>query len=260
MRVVSVIAAALVAALLHGCASLPDEAPEEVPLPYVRNFSANAPGDGVPEGWQPWGLSRFKKATEYKLVAYGGKTVVKASASASASGLVHPLSLDPAEYPLLQWRWKVDALIAKADNTRKHAEDAPVRLVVSFDGDLDKLDFGDRLFFDQIKAFTGQELPYATLMYIWENRVPKGTVIPNLHTSRIKMVVAQSGRDRVGTWSEETRNVYEDYRRAFGERPGRITAIGIMTDTDNTGENTHAYYGDIAFKRIPRPRHVFTSD
>ena len=51
-----------------------------------------------------------------------------------------------------------------------------------------------------------------------------------------------------------TRNVYEDYQRAFGEGPGLITAIGIMTDTDNTGENVHGYYGDIVFRRIPPPR------
>jgi hypothetical protein len=46
--------------------------------------------------------------------------------------------------------------------------------------------------------------------------------------------------------------------RAFGERPGRITAIGIMTDTDNTGENVHAYYGDIVFRQAilrPQPPH-----
>jgi len=127
-----------------------------------------------------------------------------------------------------------------------------VRLVISFEGDLDRLAFDDRIFFDQIKALTGQQLPYATLMYIWENRLPIGTVIPNLHTSRIKMVVAQSGRGRVGRWREETRNVYEDFKRAFGEAPGRIVAIGIMTDTDNTGENVHAFYGDIVFKKVPR--------
>lgn len=250
----------LISVLLEGCATLTSEPPEQVALPYVTNFSYSQPEDGMPNGWQPWTLSRFKKATEYKLVKEDGQTVIRARASSSASGLVHPLDLNPAQYPLLQWRWKVDQLIEQADNTRKSTEDSPVRLVISFEGDLEKLDFGDRMFFDQIKAFTGQDLPYATLMYIWENRVPKGTVIPNLHTSRIKMVVAESGRDKLGKWWEESRNVYEDFRRAFGERPGRITAIGIMTDTDNTGENAYAYYGDIVFKRIPRPRYVFSSD
>lgn len=256
-------AAAMATAWLAGCASVPDEerpAAEAVILPYVKSFSANAPGAGSPEGWRPWVLSRFKKPTKYRLVDNDGTTVVEASASASASGLVHPLRLDPRQYPLLEWRWKVADLIAAADNTRKHTEDSPVRVVISFDGDPGRLPFEERLFFDNIRLLTGQQLPYATLMYIWENRAPRGTVIPNLHTSRIRMIVAESGRDKVGTWQEVTRNVYEDFRRAFGEEPGMITAVGIMTDTDNTGENVHAYYGDIAFRRIAPPRTVFASD
>mgnify|MGYP001618307722 FL=1 len=131
---------------------------------------------------------------------------------------------------------------------------------MSFEGDLETFSLDDRIFYDNIRLVTGQDLPYATLMYIWENRVPKGTVIPNLHTSRIKMVVAESGRDKLGKWWEQSHNVYEDFKRAFGEPPGRIIAIGIMTDTDNTGDNVHAYYGDIVFKRVAPPRTVFSSD
>jgi hypothetical protein len=247
-------------ALLGGCATPQFAAPEEVVLPYVRNFSGNTAGDGLPDGWRPWGVTRFKRPTEYRLVRDDGRTVVRASATSSASGLVHPLDLDPESYQLLHWHWKVDQLISKADNTQKNAEDSPVRVVVSFAGDMEKLDFSDRMFFDQVKAFTGQQLPYATLMYIWENRADKGTVIANRHTTRIKMIVAESGREKLGTWQEETRNIHDDFKRAFGEEPGRIIAIGIMTDTDNTGENVHAYYGDITFKRIARERTVFGSD
>ncbi len=255
------IAAALGLLLIAGCASVPVERPQEtLALPYVKSFSGSPPGDNLPGGWRLWTLSRFKKPTQYQLVNDTGRIVVKASAHSSASGLVHPLSLDPRVYPLLQWRWKTTALIAAADNTRKHTEDSPVRVVVSFDGDIGRLPLDERMFFDNIRLMTGQALPYAMLMYIWENRAPKDSVIPNRHTSRIRMIVAESGRDRVGRWQEVTRNVYEDYKRVFGEEPGRITAIGIMTDTDNTGENVHAYYGDILFRRIAPPRFTFASD
>jgi len=250
------IAAALAAALFGGCASVPDV----VTLPYVSHFSDSPPGGELPLGWEAWTLSRFKKPTQYQLVMQDGRTVVKASAHASASGLVHRLAVDPGKFPLLHWRWQVTDLIATADNTRKQTEDSPVRVVVSFDGNLDKLPLEDRIFFDNIRVLTGQQLPYATLMYIWENRAPRDTVIPNLHTSRVKMIVAESGRDKVGIWQDVTRNVYEDFKRAFGEDPGAITAIGIMTDTDNTGGNVHAYYGDIQFRRVPPPRLFFATD
>jgi Protein of unknown function (DUF3047) len=246
--------------LASGCATVPESLSSTVILPYVSNFSENKPGEDVPRGWENWTLSKFKKPTQYRLVSETGRTVVKASADASASGLVHNLRLDRRTYPLLTWRWKVDELIAKADNTKKHAEDSPVRVVVSFQGNMDKLSFDDRIFFDNIRALTGQELPYATLMYIWENRVPKGTVIPNPHTSRIKMIVAESGREKLGLWQDVTRNIYEDFKHAFGEDPGQVSAIGIMTDTDNTGENVHAYYGDIVFRRVAPPRMMFATD
>jgi hypothetical protein len=246
---------AICAALaLAGCAVTP-EPPDEVRLPAVARFSTEKPGDGLPPGWREWKLSGLKRPTEYRLVDYQGRTVVLARSRASASGLVLPVSIDLAQYPYLHWHWKVPALIPSADNTQRHLEDSPVRIVITFDGDKSKLPLEERLFADQFRMFTKQEFPYAILMYIWENRAPVGRVIDNLHTSRIKMIVADSGAENLGKWRAETRNVYEDYRRAFGEDPPRIRSIGIMTDSDNTGADAEAYYGDISFlrERTPAP-------
>jgi hypothetical protein len=41
--------------------------------------------------------------------------------------------------------------------------------------------------------------------------------------------------------------VLADYRRIFGEEPGAVDAVAIMTDTDNTGASATAWYGDIRF-------------
>jgi hypothetical protein len=62
------------------------------------------------------------------------------------------------------------------------------------------------------------------------------------------MIVVESGETRLNQWVIEERNVYEDYKRAFGEEPPMISGVAIMTDTDNTGESAIAYYGDIFFK------------
>jgi hypothetical protein len=238
---------------LAGCATTSD-GPPETPLSYVKIFSSNAPSDeALPDGWHRWTLSKFKKPTHYELVSDNGRTVIKAHANASASGLIHRLNIDPREFPMLSWQWKTTALIKTADNRTKHREDSPVRVAITFAGNMDKLSFNDRIFFDNIRALTGQPLPYATLIYIWENRVASDTVLPNLHTTRIKMIVAESGREKIGLWQDKTRNVYDDYRRAFGEAPGTITSVAVMTDTDNTGEDVHAYYGDIVFKRGAQP-------
>lgn len=217
----------------------------------VSRFSDNPPGEGLPQGWEPWILSGFKKPTEYRLVREGKRTVMRARARSSASGLIYGVRVDLQKHPYLTWRWKVPALIETADNTKKQKEDSPVRLVLAFKGDKNKLSFDDRLFAQQFRMFTRREMPYATLMYIWENRMPEGSVIPNTHTERIKMVVAETGAKGLGQWHTETRNVYEDYKRAFGEEPQEVEWVAIMTDTDNTQSATDAYYGDIAFLSEP---------
>ncbi len=250
----------LAAAVLGGCAGVTEraEAPSrpQAPARSIAAFSLAQPGAEFPGAWRPWQLSRLKKLTSYRLVDYNGTVVVKAMSAASASGLAHPLDIDARELPVLQWRWKVPQLIEGANNARRNAEDAPVRVVLSFEGDIDSLPLEERMFFDRIRAFTGYDLPYATLMYIWENQARPGTIIPNPHSGRIQMIVAESGSARTGTWKLESQNVYEDYKRAFGAEPGRIKAIAIMTDTDNTGASVEAYYGDIAFMSEADARRV----
>jgi head-tail adaptor len=63
------------------------------------------------------------------------------------------------------------------------------------------------------------------------------------------MIAIESGPERIGQWISERRDVRADYRLAFGEEPGRVDAVAIMTDTDNTGATATAWYGDIWFTK-----------
>ena len=89
------------------------------------------------------------------------------------------------------------------------------------------------------------------LNYIWGNKVPQGEILPNPYTARAMMVAVESGKDNVGSWIFEERNVLQDYRNAFGDAPPPISGVAIMTDTDNTGDTVVAYYGDIEFGSQP---------
>jgi hypothetical protein len=90
-------------------------------------------------------------------------------------------------------------------------------------------------------------------MYIWGRKTPVDTVITNARSNRVKMIVAATGREGVGEWHAFSRDIVADYERAFGEKPGRLIGVGVLTDTDNTGETVEAWYGDIDLQRRAMP-------
>ena len=205
----------------------------------------------LPEGWQPWIVLPSKPRTEYRLVESDAGVVLQADAERAASGQYRRIRIDPRRHPILEWRWRVPQLIDGADPRHAGSEDSPARLIVSFHGDEAKLGTEERVKLRLAKALSGQRLPYATLMYIWAKDVPAGTVVHNPHTGRIRMLVVESGESSVGRWRQVRRNVVEDYRRAFGEDPWDIVAIGVMTDSDNTAGRARGYYGDITMRTHP---------
>ncbi len=239
--------AILLLLLLGACANQPT-APEQYSLGpggSVSPFSQGLLGDQLPTGWQPWIISRFNRNTSYRIVEDGGSRVLEADADSSASGVLQELAVKTAQYPTLSWRWRVSQLAPGADLTQRGSDDSPARVIVSFDGDRKKLDFEDRAMADLVKLFSGREMPYATLMYVWDSKLPVGTVLENAHSRRAMMIVVESGEQRVGQWLSFSRNIVEDYRRAYGESPGPIISVGVMTDSNTTHSKVTAYYGDI---------------
>ncbi len=254
----AVVAIALAAgALLGGCASN-DPGASRGTLSRaasghaVTAFSLHPPDVGIPEHWKRVDFGAFKKPTDYQLVNLAGRTCVRASADASASMLVHAAGFQAGSFPILRWSWNVPALIESADNTQRQREDSPARIVIAFEGDSSRLPALERMNARQFQMLTGTPMPYATLMYIRGNQAAPGSIITSTHTDRIKMIVAESGSEGLGEWRNFSRNLVEDYRRAFGEAPGRVAWIGLMTDTDNTRETAHAYYGDVSLAALSR--------
>lgn len=186
----------------------------------VGRFSA-----GDLSGWEEQTL-RGKEKSVYTLVREGERTVLKAESRGSASGLINKTGFDPRQQPLLRWSWKVNGILKKGDERTKEGDDYPARIYVVF----------PRTFFWQTRAIN----------YIWANRLPRGSSAPNVYAPKnVRMIAVESGAANAGKWIHEERNVYEDYLKLFGEEPPRAGAVALMTDTDNTGEDAIAWYGDI---------------
>ncbi len=166
-----------------------------------------------------------KAKTNYTLVTDKGNTVLKAHSRNAASGLIKKLDLDPGNVPILRWSWKVDHTLKREDATKKSGDDFAARVYVVF----------PRTFSWRMRAIN----------YVWAAKLPQGSAVPSSYTANVVIVAVESGDGKAGTWVSEHRNIYEDYRRFFGEEPTRLGGVAIMTDTDDTRDETTAWYGDI---------------
>ncbi len=215
----------------------------------VGTFSALHAGTALPKGWEPLTFMMIKH-TDYSLVKDNDIVVVKAVSEGSASGLTRQVQIDPAHHPRVRWRWKAETLPKGSDFTRKEGDDYGARVYVGFEYDSRKVGFFEMVKFEFINLVHGRYPPLNAIAYIWDIRAPVGTIVPNPHTNRVQMIVVERGVESLDQWVDEERNVYDDYRTAFGESPPGISDVAIMTDTDNTGDSATAYFGDISFSAV----------
>ena len=176
-----------------------------------------------------WTVKSFRGTTDYRVVAESGGHVLQAESRGTASGLVRKIDLDPRDYPVLSWRWKVTGTIPAGAERTRAGDDYAARVYVIF----------PHWFFIKTR----------TLNYIWANHLAKGAILPNAYTANAMMIAVESGPELAGHWLTEHRDIVADYRQAFGEEPPRIGAIAVMTDTDNTGAMATAWYDDLLLLR-----------
>lgn len=240
-------ATVLLAAVLAGCASAPP-AVSVGASPWAKRDDADPRGDAA---WEDY---RFpgKTPTRFSYERKDGRDTLSVLAQSSASMTRQRVRVAPEDLGSLRFSWNVPALIPGADMARREAEDSPVRIVLVFEGDRSRFSARDAMLSELARALTGEEMPYATLMYVWCNQCPAGTVIENPRTSRIRKLVVESGPVNLGHWLDYERNIRADYERVFGEPPGALVGVGLMTDTDNTGSVARAWYGPLQFTATPR--------
>ncbi|MBI3531757.1 MAG: DUF3047 domain-containing protein [Burkholderiales bacterium] len=194
--------------------------------------------------WQHWQLPG-KQATDYVPGQLEGREVVAVRADASASMLRQRVRIEPQDLGKLHFSWKVPALIAQANLAQRDTADSPVRIVLAFEGDRSRWSFKDNMLSELAHALTGEPMPYATLMYVWCNTRAPGSVIVNSRTDRIRKLVVEAGEGNLNQWLDYERDVRADFMHAFGESPGALVGIAIMTDSDNTKTIARAWYGAV---------------
>ncbi len=213
----------------------------------VPAFSSSPAGE--PSGaWHFAGLPR-KTPTSFAIVDLGGARALKVEAADSYGNLVHTLHVQLSDPATLAWRWRVDELVDAADIRTRAGDDSPAKLCVFFAFDAGKLSLGERTRLALARSTAGEDVPAETLCYVWDNKLPADTALPNAFTKRIRTLVLQSGTGRLGQWIAQKRNLVADYQRLFGdESEGKVPeviGIAVAADADNIHGHSLAYFGDI---------------
>ncbi len=217
-------------------------APAEV---TIGRFDADQ--TALPPQWQLIQLEKNVMPTQYRPLYWDGVAAIESQANRSMALLGRRVDVDLMTTPVLCWRWRVEESLKRADMTRRQGDDYAARVYIAFALPADALSLTDKAALSIARTFYGDRVPDAAINYVWDNRHPVDTRLPNAYTDRAQMIVRRTGNTELGRWVTERADVRADVIRAFGSDRARPVLVAIASDTDNTGERTRAGFADMHF-------------
>ena len=181
--------------------------------------------------------------TRYSAETVDGREALRIQTQGSYGNLVHELP-SVAAPKRLRWAWRMQEPNAGVDLRVKTGDDAAVKVCMSFDMALDRVPFMERQMLKLARSRSAQDLPAATLCWVWGASEVKGALMPNAYSRRVRYIVLRNREDALATWFEESRDVAADFRRAFGDESVELpalTALIVAGDGDNTGGASLAF-------------------
>ena len=190
---------------------------------YLKKFDFNDDN-----ALKRWGRMILNGQVKYLLIKAGSNGYVEALSEKTCSALYYRIGFKLRDYPILTWKWKVMKFPDKSNaKDEKARDDYAARVYVIFPF----LSFSSSKFIE----------------YVWSEEMPAQTVMKSPNGDNIRLIVVRSGREGAGQWFFESRNVYNDYLKAFGREPGlNVGAVAIMCDADGTKSEAEALFDDIA--------------
>jgi hypothetical protein len=202
--------------------------------------------EALPDGWKHAKFPSISTTTVYAFVQSGSTYVIEAHAKSSASFLVRRVT-DAGDR--LHWKWRVDRTILPGDGLTKETDDFPARVWVGFEGSWEDAGWGESREAAKMKEQYGFDPPRDWIHYVWTGRNHQtGDVFPEPYRpEHFKCVALRTVSDPLQTWFDEERDPRADFKKAFGRDPGKIIAVAVMTDGDDTGSEALAYYSEVGF-------------
>lgn len=189
----------------------------------IADFSQGVDAKGIPQGWQ---LKEKSGKADFSVVKEGDLSVLWLRSADTSFSIQKELKVNLKQYPVLSWKWKVTRLPKGGDFRETRTDDQAAQLFL---------------------AFTKTK----SIVYIWDTTAPEGlmseAIAPPLMT--IKLVVVRSGPAELGKWVTETRNIFEDYRKLYGEEPPPVKAMRLQINSQHTGTSAESCFADVIFKK-----------
>lgn len=183
---------------------------------------------GVPPGWRKYETPGGQPAYDFTVVEDAGRRALDLRSAADHSTIAKEIRVTLEATPMLEWEWKVMTLPRGADLRERVTSDAAGHLFVIW---------------PRFPALLRSRL----LGYVWDARLPIGTVVKSRKTSTVTFIVVRRGEEALGQWLPERRNVVDDHRRVFGEAPDNPQALALSIDTNDTKSTAAARFARIAF-------------
>ena len=188
-----------------------------------------------------WRYMSFPHRPGVKFTARGDDTVI-VQTNAGVGVLWHPVPRKVSKASKARWRWRVTEGVGPTDLTKKGGDDRTLAVYFAFADDKEAV--GDIDLVDLLRRKRSD-----VLMYVWGGGVKPGTMLPLPYFSgRGRTVVKRAANTKSGVWFDEKVDVRGDFRRAFGRVPGRLVAIAVSSDADDTGGLNVAAVADLCVK------------
>lgn len=177
-------------------------------------------------GWQSW---TFRGIPPTSFGLSGSTLNINAQQSSSVVYGVVPTAGRTASSA--SWQWQVSQTVGPTNLAARGGDDRAIALYFVFVDADTAARFGDSTpSMSRLLGMRGGR----TLIYVWGGNAARGAVLDSPYLrGRGKTVVLRSAG--TGGWTNETVNLTTDHQRAFGQPKDTLIAVGVSSDSDDTG-------------------------
>ena len=225
-----------------------NEAQEKGELGFNLDSSHYQEGK-LPDGWRLREIPGARNRINAKWVIEEGMEAVELKSDNSLVFLEKKVSIDLKEYPIVTWTWKVENILEGNDERSVKGDDHPIRLFFVLEPDETKQSFwmkAKRFFL--LDLIHGHPVGGRFTEYLWSSTFQPDEIINDPSKPAQKLIVIEGGKEKLGKWLSYERNLYEDFKSLYGEEPRKLVFIGILNDTDQTGQSATSYLAHFSFR------------